>query len=177
MDYSILLVIVPVALLVFFIGWVSRKSNRATPKYDERQVAARGEAFKAGFFTFVICNALIAIMEGLELQWAESTAIEVLLTVFIAIGVFAVTAIRKDAYFGFNENIRSSVILLSIIAGMNLITGIMRIVDGEDALLENGRIGSGILNFAVTAVFICILAALVLHRKAQAAASDGESDE
>lgn len=172
-----LVVFVPVAILVFFICWLGIKSNRAMPQYDERQIAARGKSFELGFYTFAICNALIAIMDSLEIQWAESATIEIFLAILIAFGVFAVTAIRKDAYFGLNENIKLSAILLSILAGINLLTGVMSVLSGEETLLENGKVGDRILNLAVSVLLISVLITLLIHKKKQCAAADGESDE
>ena len=41
------------ALLVGLLIWIAARANSKNCKYDERQIAAQGKAYKAGFVTFI----------------------------------------------------------------------------------------------------------------------------
>ena len=162
--------------VLFFIVYLGIRSKRATPQFDERQIAARGKAFEVGFYTFAVCNAALAIADIFDIHWAASTAIEAFLTILIATGAFSVTAIIKDAYFGFNENSRSSIGLLALVAVINLIAGMGSVISGEESLLENGKAGHAVLNLAITVLFAVVIIASFAHKRKQALFSDEETE-
>ncbi len=161
-------------VILFFTIYLGIRSKRAAPQFDERQIAARGKAFEAGFCTFIICNAVLAIADTFDIHWATSTAIEIFLTILISIGAFSVTAIIKDAYLGFNENHRSSIGLLALVAVINLIVGMGSIISGEESFLENGKAGHTVLNFAITVLFAVVIITNLAHKKRQSFPSDEE---
>lgn len=159
-------------VILFCIIHLGIKAKRATPKYDERQIAARGKAFEVGFCTFVICNAALAIADCFDIHWAASTAIEAFLIILIAIGMFSVTAIIKDAYFGLNENSRSSIGLLALVAVLNLIVGMESVISGDEPFLENGKAGHAVLNLAITVLFAVVIITSLAHKKKQSFPSE-----
>lgn len=150
---------------IFLIILLAGKSKRATPRYDERQIAARNSAYKAGYLTLIGYLLVYAVFDSLSIQWCTGARIGILIGILLSITVFAVTAVRHDAYFGFNENIRTSSAVLSIIAALNLFTGIMPLVTGETVFMKDGLVGTGELSFCVTFAFIVILATLIMHNK------------
>lgn len=90
-----------VALLVGLIIWIVAKASSKNCKYDERQIAAQGKAYKAGFITFIgweIIEFFIELFTGEPLMpFSPGTlkAIEMLtgLLVYIEFSIFT------DAYF------------------------------------------------------------------------------
>lgn len=143
-------------LLAYFIH---KKRHPNTGKYDERQTLVRGRAFQAGFFTLliagVICNLwdFISPLPGGSFLWN----IGVLL---LGVTVFAVTAIHFDAYVGMYDNPRRFLTMgACFIIGMPLI--------GMGNLHSNRDMARtlGILDFAVAAVCVIIVAVLLLHRR------------
>ena len=159
-----------VFLIILFAG----KSGRVAPRYDERQTAARGALYKTGFYTLVIYLLLYAAFDKIGVEWSTGAPVGILTGIFLSVTVFAITAIRKDAYFGFNEKTHKSILLLSLIAALNLFTGIMPILSGETVLFENGLFGTAELSFFVTACFIVILITLIIHKKNAIVAEEEE---
>lgn len=85
--------IVVILLLKKFLG---KKCS-----YDERQVAARGQAFQAGFITFVVCALAVFFIELFmekPIDFFPPGLLSIIIC-FIALLVFLEVAIFKDAYF------------------------------------------------------------------------------
>lgn len=74
-------------------------------EYDERQVAVRGKAFKAGFITFVICEFSAFLFELITEAPLVIVApgIASIIIILISVFVFLEVAIFGDAYFSANE--------------------------------------------------------------------------
>ena len=155
------------ALAAFLISVIlHKKKHPNSGKYDERQLAARGKAFQAGFFTLLIAGAIcnvwdyVSALPGGSFLWN----IGVLL---LGVTVFAVTAIHFDAYVGMYDSPRrfytSGVCFFFAMAAIGLVN------------FHNGRPEGrvlGIINFGVGLMWIIIVAALLLHRW-----SAGEKEE
>ena len=137
-----------------------KKSNQGKIEYDERQLLARGKAYKAGFFVTMIYCLLFAALSVTELPFFQSVT-GMLIGVFLGIAVFAVTAIHNDAYLGLNENKRSFLILGIVVAVANLLTGVLNGMDGE--LFVDGQLTFDCLNLMVGILFVVIIAALLIH--------------
>lgn len=137
-----------------------KKSNQGKVEYDERQLLARGRAYKAGFFVTLIYCLLFAALSVTEIAFFQSVT-GMLIGVFLGIAVFAVTAIRNDAYLGLNENKRSFLILGIIVAAANLIIGVCNGLEGN--LLKDGQLTFDCLNLMVGILFTVIVAALLIH--------------
>ncbi len=89
-------VLLAVVLIVLIKKLLGKKCT-----YDERQIAARGQAFKTGFCTFVICELIVFFIEffrekPLVLFQPGMLSIVICLTALL---VFLEVAIFKDAYF------------------------------------------------------------------------------
>ena len=82
------------------ILFVSKKINK-NQKYDERQLAARGNAYKAGFITFVICELVIFFIELFTEQPLviyKPGDLQMIVTLFSLL-VFVEYSIFADAYY------------------------------------------------------------------------------
>jgi hypothetical protein len=87
--------------------------------------------------------------------------------IMLSIMVFVVTAIRHDAYVSLNQNPRSWLICGTLIAGANLLSGIVGVM--------NGRLSSGLLSLMIAVMWIVIILVFVLHRrKAEAQEQEDE---
>lgn len=169
MNYYLLGIVFGIifALAVFVISVVlHKKIHPNSGKYDERQMAGRGKAFQAGFFTLIIvgatCNVwdFVSPLPGGSFLWN----IGVLL---LGVTVFAVTAIHFDAYMGMYDSPRrfltAGLCFIFAMAAM----GLTNLHNGR----PEGRI-LGIINFGVGLVWMIIVAALLLHRR-----SAGEKED
>ena len=74
--------------------------------FDERQERARGKAFQYGFFTMIISTYFYAVSDIMLGHWCD-TMVGVSLCIALAICVFAITCILKDAYLSLREKPRT----------------------------------------------------------------------
>ena len=161
-------------LICVVIGVVFRlrqgkTGGRGKVEYDERQIVARGKAYKAGFFTTLFYSLLFFALSVTEIPFFQSVT-GMLAGVFLGIAVFAVTAIRHDAYLGLNEKKGSFLVLGVIVTLANLVSGVVAGMDGE--LMMDGQLTHRCLNPMAGVLFLVIVVALLLHdRKA------GEAEE
>lgn len=163
MNYYILGVIFGIitALGIAAIVWmVHRKLRPNSGKYDERQIAGRGKAYQAGFFTLLIAGAALNVWEycagglpGIPFLWHMGV-------IFLGIAVYALTAIHYDAYVGIYDKpsrfIRMGILF---IVAMGL-SGISNLCSGR----EEGFV-IACLNLGVAVMWILIVSALLIHRR------------
>lgn len=125
---------------------IKRKISSKSCEFDERQMACRGIAFQAGFFTMLLAGMVVALtswagfLPGEALPWHVGALL-------LGVGVFAVVAIRRDAYVGFQERPRKFFFMggvfvvalggnaLRLIGTENPMQRVMRALDGEVAVL------------------------------------------
>lgn len=159
-----------VAVLVLLAG---RKQKKTEPqaKYDERQLVARGKAYKSGFLGMLIADAVaIIVSSAFEISWL-SPAVLFSVAALIGIGIFCVSAINNDAYFGFNQNIKTSGRFLIFIGGLNLIIGIASLIRG--GVIVDGSMNGSLINLLMGILFIVIYAVILIHDRKNAE-SEGE---
>ena len=151
---------VAIVLGLLFFGTMqlmqSRKDGCEKIKYDERQVAARGKAFQAGFFTLLGCVALAACLEVAEVPWLAH-GMGSILAILIGVSVFALVAIHKDAYMGLNQNPRKFLVGFGLIMLVNLVCGVTNLSIGE------GNAWQGRINLAVASMMLLVIAAQGIH--------------
>lgn len=152
------LLVVGFGLLVRFVF----KTKRVKPKYDERQIIARGKAYKVGFFTLLIYGAVCTVLQAMEIYLCDGLVREVI-GIVIGVGAFAIVAILNDAYIGYNENNRYSIGVMSLIGLLNLGSAIIGII--TDGLWKDGQATNTIVNLAVFILFFVILTTYWLHKK------------
>jgi 4-amino-4-deoxy-L-arabinose transferase-like glycosyltransferase len=125
------------------------KKRVVCKEFDERQELARGKAFQYAFFTLLGCVLVLGCVDQLDAMARG------MLSICIAITVFAITAIRKDAYLSLYENPRTVMILFAVLAAFNLLLGIRSALDGK--LVENG-----VLTFRVTNLLLAVMLVVIM---------------
>lgn len=147
-----------VALLVWLTRKMGGKIDLECKKgaYDERQLLARGVAYKYAFFTLMIGMVIIALMEEIAGIRLFMSMTGVWIMVCISLAVFATICILKDAYMSLYENVKGVVIMFSAVALLNLVIGVSNIVEGA-SLIENGVLSVRCTNLIVGLLFIYIL--------------------
>ena len=91
--------------VVIWVVVVSLRKERSgdAPQFDERQLAARAKAYSSAFFTLLGYLAVVALLDSVaEVRWCDLYT-ACFLGMMLALDVFAVAAIRSDAYFGIHE--------------------------------------------------------------------------
>lgn len=146
--------IIAFVVLAVVIGVISKISSKSDcKKYDERQLLARGNAYKYGFFTF-----LFEIWFGIILFDSDSidllpvTPSFLLVAGFIlAIMVFTNYAIVKDA-FSTDANFKKMIIMYLVIAILNIGISVTRIFDGT--LFTDGKLNGTCINLLLGFLFL-----------------------
>lgn len=123
--------------------------------YDERQLQARGKAYKVGFF-FLLIYVTVASVLG------DVCNIPLLMSfggmwigVCMAIFIFATICIWEDAYMSLQENAKGINIMFLLVGALNLITGIVNMRDGIP-FIENGAISYRYTNLIVAILFLAL---------------------
>lgn len=127
--------------------------------YDERQLLARGKAYKFAFFTLIFYMSIISLVSEFNgISWFMSFC-GIWLGVCLSIMVFAVICILEDAYMSLYENAKGVIMVFTVVAVMNMGVAVRIILDREGhPLLENGKISVDYLNLVVGVMFCIILA-------------------
>ena len=132
--------------------------------FDERQERARGQAYKYGFWTLVVCLLLYGFSDMVLGRWCDVIT-GVMLCLSGALVVFASVCIVKDAYLSLKEKPRQVMTLLTVISILNLGIGFMNWKHGQvvkDGVLTysavNGICGVMILTILVVYVVNYLLA-------------------
>ena len=120
-----------VVFVVLILSFISKdKSIKA--KYDERQIAARGIAFKYGFFTNVILVSALYFAESMGLKFYINSAI---VSIIISCGVVLTISILKDAYVAINENKGRVITILALLSLINIGIGVASVKNNSESAL------------------------------------------
>ena len=153
---------------VFLIIWILFRRLRGKAceeQFDERQLYARGRAYQAGFLTFTCCICIDACLKMFgtapyEDPLGEFTAL------FIAVTVFAIEAIRHDAFKGFHTKSRNYILLYFGVVLAQLVSTVSSFLDGR--LVEDGiltlRCVSPVCMIAFTIILILLIRKSIRER-------------
>jgi hypothetical protein len=147
-----------VALVIAWVGLrFTKKDKKEKFTYDERQKAARGEAYKYAFFTMIIYNAAYGLLDLAGIIWAE-TMTGLMIGVCIAILVHVSYSIWNECYFSMNEEPKRVLVFFGVISVINTVIAVMQGLDGE--LIENGMLTNNCANLVVAVMFGVIMIVL-----------------
>ena len=150
-----------VAVLVLWL--TARKAKSKGPaKYDERQQIARAKAYSVGFFTILFYCVLYALVSAAGVKWCQD-AVGMFIGCFVGITAFVISAIRHDAYFGINEDIKTMMRLGTVIVIFCYIGGFIQIFNGE--MVEDGLLNGNVISLAVGTMWLVIMVAYKLHKR------------
>lgn len=157
-------------LIAAILMKITKTNGNPRGEYDERQTAARGQAYKYGFFTFMIGDAVYAIFttgfERLPLCAASAMGLIIILSVLVQISY----CIWHDAYFSLNENQQRLKIIFALTGLVNLLLSIRSICAGE--MVEDGVLQISSLNLFCVGLFFVFLAELALKYRKGGAQED-----
>lgn len=149
-------------IFVALAAWIIRKiggkfggCGMKKKTYDERQLLARGKAYKNAFFTLIIYFIVAGTLyDFLNIRMLMSFG-GLWIGICISVGVFAITCILKDAYMNLYENAKG-IMMLFLVGVLNIAISILNKV----SLLEEGVVSlesinliAGILFLVISAVF------------------------
>ncbi len=150
-------VVIVAALLVCIIGILLRAKGEGKTKYDERQIASRGIAFQAGFFTLLGCNVVVACMEAGGVTWLND-GLGNILALLVGIAVFAVVSICKDAFMGLNQAPCKWFMYFGLLMLINLLCAVSNLLTHK-----GGNAWLGMMNLAAAALMLVVIVAQGIH--------------
>lgn len=131
------------------LGWKNLDKN-----YDERQLLARGEGYRAGFLTLIIYLCVVSVLsEAFGIHLFMSFA-GLWIGVCLSIFTFAVICIMKDAYMSLVENAKGVIMMFSAIAILNLVIGLTA---DMSQFVVNGVIATNCINLIVGVLLLAIV--------------------
>jgi phage-related holin len=158
--------VLTVAVIFLLIKY---KTGTLKEKYDERQTAKRGVAFKIGFFTMLIAGAIIAAIDTLLYNKGLNQMTAMLITLCIGAAAFACYSVWSDAYVGINHKNKKSTYLL--ITALFLCNGMISVIH----YMENGLLSFTEQGINISANFIVtILLGVVLFNALLKEISEGK---
>lgn len=151
-----------VAVIAFVVGFVMRKKGKKACRYDERQEAIQGRAYKAAFVTLAVYELVCGFFDLCTgLVWCDRI-VGAFIGVAIALAVFGVSGILSDAYFRNGENQGLFAALFAFVSVVNIGFGIWKIIDGE--FVVDGVLTHHCLNMVVGLMFVPMLIAMLVKR-------------
>ena len=159
-DAAMICCAVIIAIMLVFTIITLIKDDKSVPeKYDERQIAVQGKAYKLGFFTVIAVNLVFMVFSGFLGTFAQ-TGVYLCLGIVIGACVTVTSLIMNDAYFRLDQNKTAFFVIVAAFAVINLVLGIRNIVKGN-AMVDGtvSFIGTAnlILGIMVVYVFIVLL--------------------
>ena len=129
-------------------------------RYDERQTAVRGRAFKWAYGTLLAALMLYVVTDGIW-DWCVpftgcAAAISVSLVPFLLICIFG------EAYWWTDVSRAGQYTTVALLGLLNLAMAFASAVRGD--LVEDGRLQTGGANLALGLVFILVFIAAAIQR-------------
>ena len=155
-----------IALAVGMLVWVFLKaSKKDCKKYDERQIAARGKAYRAGFVAFVICELAVFFVELFTEQALMLFApgvLQIFILLFCLL-IFIEYAIFSDAYYNVGEGFNIKWCIIMLLLG---IVYIIQFIRSDDEWYRLYTLAAGVF---IIIVITSIMIKQAINKKRDAA--------
>lgn len=144
------------------IGFYIRKTKGKNYEYDERQIARRGECYKYAVISLAVTLILDGVIrQAFNYEWS-SYLIGVSVNLVIALTVFVISAIFKDAYFFEERNMIKLIILFFALGVVNIIFGLIDCFNGE--FIVDGMVTASVTNMLVGVMSVLIATCALIKR-------------
>lgn len=118
-------------IIAFALILIANNNRKVKTQYDERQLRVRGDAYRYAFYTVVIYDVILFVVEiggfALPLEGYVLHFAGILLGVLVLSGY----CIWKDAYWGLNNNRKRYGIILVVAGLLNALPVVMTLVAGD----------------------------------------------
>ena len=153
------------ALLLGLLIWIIAKISNKNSKYDERQIAAQGKAYKAGFIAFIaweLVEFFLELFNGepfMPFSPGSLKAIEML----VCLLVYLEYSIFSDAYFPAGKPFKKSwcIIMLMLAA-----TYYLQFFTSEN---KNEKVMMLAVGIFITVAMVSLIIKQIINKKAEAA--------
>ena len=152
------------AVVIAVMAAVRKKQGRPKPEYDERQMAARGVAYRWAFLTLMLSLAVNTGVEALWGPWAKP-GVSAWMLIFLSIGVFIVACVRKDAYFAMAQDPKASLWLFGAVVVLQIPNIIITLRSG--GFVEDGLLTWDALSPASGALFLVLTVCAIVRLRRQ----------
>ena len=112
------------ALLVKY----ANKDHAVKSKYDERQEAVRGKAYRYAFYSIIIYEAVMLVLEIGQIKLPLPSYVMHFTGIIVGCLVLACYSIWKDVYWGLNNNRKRYAIIFLVCAALNAIPVVFTIL-------------------------------------------------
>ena len=140
--------------------WLMKHKKVIDCHFDERQEQARGQAFKYAFFVLAVaffCYGALDTIIGIPCD----TLVGAFICFSLAMLIFAVICIRKEAYLSLYEKPKKVMLLFAGIALFNLAVSAVYLTEGS--IVQNGILTFRACNLLVGLMLLIIMAIYALH--------------
>lgn len=152
------------AVVIAVMAAARKKQGRPKPEYDERQMAARGVAYRWAFLTLMLSLAVNTCVEAIWGPWAKP-GVSAWMLIFLSIGVFIVACVRKDAYFAVAQNPRTYLWLFGAVVVLQIPNIIITLRSG--GFVEDGLLTWDALSSASGALFLVLTVCAIVRLRRQ----------
>lgn len=152
------------AVVIAVMAAVRKKQGRPKPEYDERQMAARGVAYRWAFLTLMLSLAVNTGVEAIWGPWAKP-GVSAWMLIFLSIGVFIVVCVRRDAYFAMAQDPKASLWLFGAVVVLQIPNIIINLRSG--GFVEDGLLTWDALSPASGALFLVLTVCAIVRLRRQ----------
>ena len=139
-------------------------------KYDERQTAVRGRAFKYAYGMLLVALLLYVVTDGIWDWCVPLTGCAAAIAVSLVPYVWV--SIMNEAYWWANTSRIGQYVVFALLGIMNLGLALSSWIEGD--LITDGALQTGGANLVRGVVFIYIFAVAMIQRARLNRAGDGE---
>ena len=161
---GILAGIMAVAVVTAILTAVRKKQGRPKPEYDERQMAARGVAYRWAFLTLMLSLAVNTGVEAIWGPWAKP-GVSAWMLIFLSVGVFVVVCVRRDAYFAVAQDPKASLWLFGAVVVLQIPNIIINLRSG--GFVEDGLLTWDALSPVSGALFLVLTVCAIVRLRRQ----------
>lgn len=152
------------AVVIAVMAAVRKKQGRPKPEYDERQMAARGVAYRWAFLTLMLSLAVNTGVKAIWGPWAKP-GVSAWMLIFLSVGVFVVVCVRRDAYFAVAQDPKASLWLFGAVVVLQIPNIIITLRSG--GFVEDGLLTWDALSPASGALFLVLTVCAIVRLRRQ----------
>lgn len=158
-----------ICAIVFIAG---NSDGKLKSRYDERQTQVRGEAYKVGFYAYMICLTIVVLVTIAEVEIPMELPAQYITILFAGTLPMCIYSIWHNAYWGLNNKKMAYIALFIVVTIINVLVSVMACVRGE--MVVDGIITVRVTNLLCAILFVVIGGTLILKSYVDKKSSDEE---
>ncbi len=152
------------AVVIAVMAAVRKTQGQPKAEYDERQLAARGIAYRWAYMTLIFSLLANTCVETIWGPWAKP-GVAVWMMIFLSVGVFVVVCVRRDAYFAVAQDPKASLWLFGAVVVLQIPNIIITLRSG--GFVEDGLLTWDVLSPASGALFLVLTVCAIVRLRRQ----------